>query len=348
MTKYPFETSESELIEEIDLYVDCVFSSLESEFLTMPKGNGFLEYATFEKAYERLKRETKEFHSLDAGRVFTIALVEPVVMIVLRAILGFTPSEWAYAAQQQTGIPVSQGQARSFDRDIRLNPHAPLHLSSQASDRVQALVSTACDLLSSRRAHSAEGMIHRLDKADTADGITSLRAAARLGLPYSMVLYERVLGRPFASHRDSVSELVGATLELAIETLLARAGVSFRKTGRAERIPGFDQAPDFSIPNEFNPAVLIEAKLTEDDGTARDKVTRIQHLAELAKNNGRHRKDRIQVIACIGGRGFAVRREDMKKLLLATEGKVFTLQTLDRLVDATRVGDYRTRSANEH
>ena len=96
-----------------------------------------------------------------------------------------------------------------------------------------------------------------------------------------MLLYERFLGRPFAGHRDSVSELVGDILESAIEAQLDNAKISFRKTKRAERVNGFDQAPDFIIPDEFNPEVVIEAKITEDDGTARDKVTRVQHLGSL-------------------------------------------------------------------
>jgi len=29
------------------------------------------------------------------------------------------------------------------------------------------------------------------------------------------------------------------------------------KTKRAERVPGFDQAPDFIIPSEYNPQVVI-------------------------------------------------------------------------------------------
>ena len=58
---------------------------------------------------------------------------------------------------------------------------------------------------------------------------------------------------PFAGHRDSVSELVGDVLESAIEAVLTRAGVSFRKTKRAERIPGFDQAPDFVDPERVQP-----------------------------------------------------------------------------------------------
>ena len=51
------------------------------------------------------------------------------------------------------------------------------------------------------------------------------------------------------------------------------------ETGRAHS--GFDQAPDFMIPSEYNRQVVMEAKLTEDDGSARDKVTRVQHLHSL-------------------------------------------------------------------
>jgi hypothetical protein len=158
-----------------------------------------------------------------------------------------------------------------------------------------------------------------------------------------MVLYERFLGRPFAGHRDSVSELVGDILETAIETVLHSGGISYRKTKRAERVNGFDQAPDFIVPNEFNPQVVIEAKITEDDGTARDKVTRVQHLGNLSME-GRSAADvpRFEVIACIAGRGFKVRREDMKKLLLSTRGKVFTLQNLDRLIECSRLAEFRT------
>jgi hypothetical protein len=140
-----------------------------------------------------------------------------------------------------------------------------------------------------------------------------------------------------------VSELVGDSLESVIEDVLTEAGISYRKTKRAERVPGFDQAPDFIIPSEFNPQVIIEAKITEDDGTARDKVTRIQHLGELSLARQSSGLPRFEVIACIGGRGFGVRRADMKKLLYATRGKVFTLRTLDRLVECSRLREFRTR-----
>lgn len=93
-----------------------------------------------------------------------------------------------------------------------------------------------------------------------------------------------------------------------------------------------------------NPQVVIEAKVTEDDGTARDKVTRIQHLAELSLRGRQPDSPRFQVVACIAGRGFGVRREDMRKLLLATRGKVFTPRILDRLVECTRLQEFGSAS----
>ena len=116
-----------------------------------------------------------------------------------------------------------------------------------------------------------------------------------------------------------------------------------RKTKRAERIPGFDQTPDFIIPSEFNPQILIEAKITEDDGTARDKVTRVQHLETLSMVGQPPNQPKYEVIACIAGRGFGVRREDMKKLLRATRGKVFTSHNLDHLIEFTRLREFQTK-----
>jgi hypothetical protein len=37
-----------------------------------------------------------------------------------------------------------------------------------------------------------------------------------------------------------------------------------------------------------------------------------------------------------------VRRQDMKKLLIATRGKVFTLETIPEVVNSTRLADYVT------
>lgn len=57
--KYPFEVSFAELEENLDGYVSAVFSTLESEFLILPRGEGFVDYPVFEQAYEVLKQATE-------------------------------------------------------------------------------------------------------------------------------------------------------------------------------------------------------------------------------------------------------------------------------------------------
>ena len=125
------------------------------------------------------------------------------------------------------------------------------------------------------------GIVHRLDKADTAQGTKNLQSIADLGASYPVLLYERFLDRPYATHCDSVSELSGEVVEVALKNVLADAEISFHEAKRAERIPGFDQMLYFIVPDEFTPVAVIESKLTEDDGMARDKVARVQCLHTL-------------------------------------------------------------------
>ena len=81
---------------------------------------------------------------------------------------------------------------------------------------------------------------------------------------------------------------------------------------------------------------VIEAKLTGDDGTARDKVARVQRLRTLRDEANKG----YEVIACIEGRGFKARREEMRRRLQAAAGKVFTLSTMYLLFDCTRIREY--------
>ena len=343
MTPFPFEAPIDDILNNPEYFVDSIFSCLESEFLVMPKGAGFVEYPLFERGYEALKAATKGFSQFELDRIYPTALAEPISIVVLRSMLGFTPPEWGYVTTRKTGVIIAQGFVRSLDRKIRISPETPLKVNSLAMERLKALLNSACQLLSEGVPEVENDQLHRLNKSDTKNGVESIKNLAVMGAPYAMLLYERFLGRPFAGHRDSVSELVGDTLELAIEEVLIKAGISYRKTKRAERIEGFDQAPDFIIPSEFSPQIIIEAKITEDDGTARDKVTRVQHLGELSLAGRPKDNPKYEVIACIGGRGFGVRREDMKKMILATRGKVFTLKTLDQLIEHTRLKEFRSK-----
>lgn len=325
---------------EWDPLVDEVFSELTSSFIEMPKGEGFVEYHIFEKGYQNLKQHTNAFVKVTPETILSAVLEMPISFIVFRSILGFSPPEWAYVTYEKTGVEVDQGAARNIDRKFRLNPLTAIKDGNGVTQqRVRAMIDAGVQIVHKGAGNVPSNIIHRLNKADTLYGIDSLQSIADLGVPYPVLLYERFLGRPFATHRDSISELIGGVVEAAIKNVLTEAKVSFRETTRAEKLAGFDQAPDFIIPDEFTPVALIEAKLTEDDGTARDKVARVQRLRSLRDEEG---KD-YDVIACIAGRGFKVRREDMRRLLRATDGKVFTLATMGLLTEYSRIKEYRVR-----
>lgn len=338
---HPFEATETELAQHIEQHVDTVIAELSSFYLELPRGEHFVDYEQFKAAYHTLSTTTARFERLHKAVVRKAARENSLVLVVLRCIAGLSPPELADLATESQGVSVDQGFARNQDQKARDGVDLfGGNIRAQTTQRLDALIDAACDAIVAGPGPTAGSavLVHRLDKVDTAEGLASVNQAATKGVEYAMLLYERLLGRPFATHRDSVSEKVGNIVEDAIADQLNAAGVPFHKTGMAERVDGFDQAPDFLIPDACRPKVVIEAKLTQDDGTARDKVTRIQHLDTLSKGG-----TEFEVIACIDGRGFKIRREDMKKLLLATRGKVFSVATMPFLVEHSGLKAFATK-----
>jgi hypothetical protein len=341
MTK-PFELELLELRERVDEMVGETFADLTSQFLLLPRGSAYLDYEGFRDGYEALRIETNGFREFDVPHVWRALRRNARAMLAVRATLGVSPPEWRDMAAELGHIDFAISWARNIDRRIKEDAN---YFTSGAGrtalnvERTTRLLNAAVAAIVAGAPEAPEGLIHRLDKIDTSEGLTSLQHVAQNAVPYSVLLYERYLGRPYASHRDSISELVGDVMETAIEDQLAAARIPFRKTKRAERIPGFEQAPDFFAPDEIAPSVIIEAKITGDDGTARDKVSRILRLASMRDERERAGRPAFEVVACIDGRGFGVRDQDMRDMLIATRGKVFTAATLDQLVEHTSLKD---------
>ena len=210
--RLPFEIGFDELKDDTDAGVDAVVGSLEAEFMVMPQGEGFVEFATFEYGYEALKRATRGFRDMSPDNVRAAVRKAPMALLVVRCIMGLSTPEWADYASRHTGVAIPERIARIIDRNIRMNPETiPFGTGVLTEKRIRALIAAACLLLESGVPDTPPGNVHRFDKADTRHGLAGLRSIADLGVPYSMLLYERFLGRPFASHRDSVSELVGTS-----------------------------------------------------------------------------------------------------------------------------------------
>ena len=340
----PFEVAPADLQDQIEELVDSTFADIQSQFLVLPRGTHFVEYPEFQAAFEVLRRRTNAFADFTEDRVWSALRENSLCFGVVRTMLGMSPPEWADLAQNDRDSDISQGYARDLEGRCR-SDHTYIRglvrpRNSIALERMGALISVAVEYITRGSPPGAADTIHRLDKVDTSHGLESLRHVASQHVPYAMLLYERYLGRPFATHRDAVSELVGDEMETAIEERLARSRIPFRKTKRAERIPDYEQAPDFFVPDEYTPSVIIEAKITGDDGTARDKVARIERLTRMRDERRRNDQPGFEVVACIDGRGFGVRREDMRSLIIMTEGKVFTLASLDQMVAHTRLREF--------
>lgn len=313
---------------------------LQSFFMVMPKGAAFVDFARFAQAYEALRVGTSDFAEFSEGWVLDVVRQDSLALVVLRTMVGLSPPELAHVASLTAGVAVDQSAARRLDKRAREGADLFARSSDKSRRQVEALVRTAVQMIEEGSLSVGEGVIHRLDKLDTREGLAGVRAAAEGGVRYEALLYERFLGRPFATRRDAVSERVGDILEDAVTGRLRSRSIPFRKARVAERFEDMDQGPDFLIPDAVRTAVVIEAKLAEDDGTARDKVTRVQHLAELRDRRLREGGRAFEVVACVDGRGFGIRREDVKKLLLSTKGKLFTLQTIDSVVDATSLEQF--------
>lgn len=328
-----------------------VLRTLQSHFEVMPRGGSFLERDDFQRGYEAFREETRAGADLSAEAVLRAVRSDPRAWVVLRAIAGLSPGEAAYLAIREGGdegeeIKITQAIAREVDIRCRRGEEVLLDeldgvglVARRHHDALEAMATYLPAAISRSRPQVQDDEVHRLDKFDTTGGQETIHDALQQEL-YPELLYERILGRPYASHRDSISESVGDLVEMRIEELLQEHRVNYRKTRRREAIPGFPQAPDFLIADrgralftaEPEVDVAIEAKLTEDDGTARDKVARIKALRQNEDRRAAAGAHRREVVAVIDGRGFQHRVRDLADTLEACDGHVYTLAEIEKLV----------------
>lgn len=312
-----------------------ILESLRSDFTTMPKGQNFLERSDFADAYATLARETRWGENISEATLLSAITINPRAWVVIRSMIGLTPPEMGHLVKEMAKkngevIDADQGLMRRIEANAK-HGKSPL-VEGRKATRADRLVRASLPYLAEilRTPPNTDSVtVHRFDKVDTAQGQESIIGAFKDGISYSDLLYERVLGRPFASHKDSVSGQVGNLIEDALEELFEAHGIDFVRTRTREVIPEFEQAPDFRIPAD-NPEIIIEAKLGEDDGTARDKVARVRTLR--SNEDAKPEEDRCQVIAVIEGRGFTERETDLKRLLESTDGYTYTLAEIDQLI----------------
>ena len=168
------------------------------------------------------------------------------------------------------------------------------------------------------------------------------------GVPYSALLYQRYVGGVWRQIQDAYSEVKGdKLLEQPIADLLDANGISYYRsdagaTGATVTVQefGISPGPDFLLPKE-SPTVLIESKVAEDGGTARDKAARIKNAAEAAKARG------LLPCAVIDGKGWSERPQALFDIVTATDGRTYSLSTLEHLLEIPEIAEQHPTSITD-
>ena len=284
------------------------------------------ELDAFAIAYNLVVKGTEFFEQVDVDTLADLMERYPETVRVFRTITGFTAQEFAsLAGMVGDSKSISGSRIKSMEAGRPVKPE-DARSCAKVVDRVMSGEAFAAP---------AEGVRRKLDKPDTKEGWKGVRAAARDGVPYEVLLHQRHYGGAFRQLLDATSQRRGDALESAVEKLFNDHEIQYLRTGG----PNQEQigkrfgltvrpAPDFVV---FEPGgalrAILECKAANDGGTARDKASRFRSLrAEGARLGG------VPVFAVLAGLGWKRTGDALGPVVEATDGRVFTLATLPEMV----------------
>ena len=337
--------------EARELLAKSFIAVTQPSFHLVPRGNAMASQTDFTAGYDALAAATGNFSDISQATLTRALLITPAGLPALRMIACLTNKELAVTMKLlDPTLKVSDETLKKFQHGEPPDLSATGRRAEQAEAKRVALASaivTAIKATMDRQIltvpDNATATFHsKLDHQDTIGGWASVHATAVNGVPYSALLYHRYVGGVWRQVQDAYSEVKGDNiLEVPLERLLRAEGVPFYRApsgqkGAAEtaRRYGVDPGPDFVIPEE-QPAVVIESKVAEDGGTARDKADRFMNFADSARRAG------FTVCALIDGRGWSERPAALTKVVIATEGRTYTFDTMKDLLAVSDIAGLR-------
>lgn len=306
----------------------------------------FYDQAHFFRAYDLAHRLTSGFVRVAEDDLIEALIDHPEILLVFRTLLGLTKDEFAHSSLLAVGPsgakPLSGSQVDNMERTglveprlVRRPTRAALKIASQ---RAGIAAKTIIAVMSGVLFGDAPAGLHsKQHKLDTERGWDSVRDYASAGVPLKAFLHQRHYGGAFRQVLDATSTRRGDLIEDAVEALFTGSGISFVRTGshnQAEIADRFEvqvtPAPDFVV---FDPAdgtlkAMLECKGTNNGGTARDKALRFARL-----RNESIRLGGVPLIAVLGGIGWARINDALGPVVRDTDGRVFTLSTLQSMLD---------------
>jgi hypothetical protein len=188
------------------------------------------------------------------------------------------------------------------------------------------------------------GLRSKIEKPDTADGWATVRKYANESVPLPVFLHQRHYGGAFRQLLDATSGKRGDLLEDAVESLLTENEILFLRTGSTNQAAiaadfglTVKPAPDFVVYDKHKALrAILECKQANDGGTARDKAARFAALRSEAVRLGG-----VPLFAVLAGLGWQRTADTLGPVVRDTDGRVFTIRTLEAMMTVEPFGGLR-------
>lgn len=254
---------------------------------------------------------------------------EPTTLRIFRLLLGFTVPEFAASsvipADDLGESPVSAGVVKGIEGGRPIKAQAARVLASVIDRTMRGALFPA----------GSKEVRAKIDKPDTAAGWDTVRKYAIENVPLPVFLHQRYYGGAFRQLLDATSGKRGDLLESAVDALFTANGIHFVRTGATDQGLIAEKfgltvkpAPDFVVHDaDGTLRAMLECKQANDGGTARDKASRFASL-----RNESVRLGGIPVFAVLAGLGWRRTADTLGPVIRDTDGRVFTLKTLDAML----------------
>lgn len=287
------------------------------------------ELASITEAYEQAYSETQGFSEVDADGLFRCLMARPASLRIFRLLLALTIDEFSLATR-----PVAM--------DFGVKIVGSGRIKSMESGR--AGTEQAATVLAETIVRGVDGTLFpapppqtrsRQDRPDLAEGWATVRRYAENGVPLDLFLHQRHYGGAFIQLLNSTGKERGDALEEAVREVLDDGGIPHIQTGgsnQAEIRERFNitvqPAPDFVFYDASDSLRgMLECKLANNGGTARDKAARFRSLRQESERLGG-----VPVFAYLGGLGWRRTGDALGPVVEACDGRVFTLGTLPEML----------------
>jgi hypothetical protein len=294
----------------------------------------FYERDYFTEVYAEAVDVTSNFIDVAEEALAAAIVAHPRILLVLRTITGLTKSEFGFSTSlvaEPLGLnPISAGKVDGMEKS-----GTP---ASETEARVIAVTLTKIMDGTLFGDPPGDKLRRKQVKLDSADGWASVQPIAVNGVTYSDFLHQRHYGGAFRQILDATSGQRGNIIEDAVEALFTEAGIPHVRTGshnqgdiQARFEISVTPAPDFVVFDDSDSLrAMLECKLVNDGGTARDKALRFERLrAESVRLGG------VPLLAVLGGMGWARVNDTLGPVVRDTDGRVFTLATLPQMLEVS-------------